>query len=345
MDLSDRTAEICVLDLNGGEPIRRETLELEPDAVRAYFAAEPVSRVVMEAGTHSPWLSRLIEELGHEVRVGDPRRLKLVTENVQKSDIVDAELLGRLGRVEDLELIRTVSHRPEQMQADYVFATARDLLVKIRTMLVNYARGVVKTMGGRLPSSSTASFARNEAVIEAIPELLRPALQGVMAGIAHISRLIADYDKAIERLLQKRYAEESAILQQVPGVGPITALCFICVIQSPGRFESSRSVGAYVGLAPGRKQSGKSDPKRGITKSGDALLRCQLTRAAHYILTFGEDSGLKRVGQRILAKDRPRHVAACAVARKLGVLLHRLWATRATYDPNYRTNRRLITVN
>lgn len=339
MDLSDTSAQVCVMSTAGGDPIRRDTIEVSPEALREYFSRQERSRVVFEAGTHSPWISRLLASLGHEVQVADPRRLRLVTENAQKSDRTDAELLARVGRVRDLELIREVNHRPEQMQADYAVAKARDQLVKARTALVTATRGFVKSMGGRLPSCSTESFARK--VADAIPELLRPALQPMLSAIAYLTLRIADLDKQIEQILTQRYSEANAALRQIQGVGAITALCFICVIQDPARFETSRAVGPYVGLVPGKKQSGDSDPKRGITKTGDALLRCQLTRAAHYIMTFGEDSDLRRTAHRLLDRDKPRQVVGCAIARKLAVILHRLWASGDSYEPLHQNHRKL----
>lgn len=342
MDLSDRDAHICVVPKDGGPPARRDVVEMTVDAMSDFFGQQPASRVVFEAGTHSPWLSRLLSSLGHEVVVADPRRLKLVTENVQKSDQTDAELLARVGRIDDLELIREVTHRPEQMQADYVIVKARDQLVKSRTALVAAMRGFVKSMGGRLPSCSTEYFARR--VGEDIPVILRPALQPVLECIAYLTTRIKALDKLIERTLSEQYSRANELLQQVPGVGPITALSFICVIQDPERFEHSRAIGPYVGLVPRRKQSGDKDPRCGITKTGDALLRCQLTRAAHHIITFGKDSDLRRTANRLLDEGKPRQVVGCAIARKLGVLLHRLWAGQLRYEPLHQERRRLRAV-
>lgn len=342
LDLSDTSAEVCILDLDASSS-RQEELNvstLRAD-MEAFFHALPPSRVVMEAGTHSPWLSRVAEISGHEVRVVDPRRLKLITENARKSDKVDAELLARMGRIDDVDLMRCVDHRSERLHADYAHVCARDKLVQCRTMLINFARGIVKSFGGRLPNNvSTASFATRADVLEAIPEIVRVALRPLMWSIATLTQYIKEYDKTIERVLETSYAEENQCLRQIKGVGALTALSFICVVQSPDRFESSVAVGSYVGLSPGRKQSGQSDPKRGITKQGDALLRCQLTRAANYILNFGPDSDIKRHGQKLIDRGKPKNVAICAMARKIAVVMHRLWATHGVYEPLYLTNKR-----
>lgn len=339
LDLSDQSAEACVLPASGGDVERRDTIEMSPMAMLDYFGEMPPARVLMEAGTHSPWLSRLLGDLGHEVRVADPRRIKLITENARKSDEVDAELLARLERIEDLELIRPVVHRHEQLQADFALVKARDQLVKARTALINFARGIVKSMGGRLPSCSTDSFVRKPQVWQAIPALLEPALYPLMQAVGTMTARIKEYDKAIETVLETRYPEANEAMRQIKGVGAITTLCFICVVQDPERFETSRAVGPYVGLAPGRSQSGEQDPKKGITKSGDPLLRCQLTRAAHYVMTFGEDSDLKRTAGRLLNKGKPRQVVGCAIARRLAVLMHRLWISKQAYEPLYHANR------
>jgi transposase len=131
-------------------------------------------------------------------------------------------------------------------------------------------------------------------------------------------------------------------LRQVEGVGPLTALTFVLTLEDPYRFEKSRSVGAYLGLVPASDKSGDRDPQRRISKEGDEMLRKLLVGSAHYILgPFGGDSDLRRHGEKIASRGakNAKKRAAVAVARKLAVLLHRLWVTGEVYDPLYNAHR------
>ena len=132
-------------------------------------------------------------------------------------------------------------------------------------------------------------------------------------------------------------------MRQVEGIGPLTALTFVLTLEDPYRFEKSRSVGAYLGLVPAIDQSGDRDPQKRITKEGDEMLRKLLVGSSHYILgPFGSDSDLRRHGEKIASRGgkNAKKRAAVAVARKLAVLLHRLWVTAEVYDPLHNTHRR-----
>ena len=142
-------------------------------------------------------------------------------------------------------------------------------------------------------------------------------------------------EREIHTLARQKYPQ-SALLEQIPGVGPITALYFVLKIEDPNRFTQVRDVGAYVGLCPRRDQSGQSDPQLRISKRGDAYLRRLLVSAAHYILgPFGPESALRSYGLRLAAGGtaRARKRAVVAVASKLAVLLLSLWRSRRPYEP------------
>ena len=148
-----------------------------------------------------------------------------------------------------------------------------------------------------------------------------------MEQVATLTRTIRGYEKRIEQLAAERYGV-TQVLQQVRGVGTITALTYVLVLEDPTRFAKSRSVGPYLGFVPRLDESGESRPSLRITKEGDALLRRLLVQCAHYILgPFGEDCDLRRYGERIRGPaggGSQRKKAAVAVAPKLAVLLHRL---------------------
>jgi len=219
---------------------------------------------------------------------------------------------------------------------------SRQALVGARTQLVNHLRGAVKSFGARLPKCPARSF-HNRAPGH-IPQALLPALGPVLETIGSLTERIRDYERQLEAIAKERYPQETEFLRQVEGVGPLTALTFVLtLVEDPYRFEKSRSVGAYLGLVPASEKSGDRDPQRRISKEGDEMLRKLLVGSAHYILgPFGGDSDLRRHGQKIASRGgkNAKKRAAVAVARKLAVLLHRLWVTGEVYDPLYNANRR-----
>jgi transposase len=289
------------------------------------------SRVALETGTHSPWVSRLLEEVVERVYVANARKVRLIHQNPHKNDRLDARVLARLVRF-DPELLEPVRHRSEGAQADMAVLQARDRLVRARSAMVNTVRSLLKSSGLRAPSCSTESFAKR--VQAAIPDLLRPALGPLVETIAELTRQIRAYDAQIEAVCERYPVTER--FQAISGVGPVTALAYTLVIEDPHRFRKSRQVGSYVGLTPRRDQSGQSDPQLRITKAGHGFLRQLLVSAAHYILgPFGPDCALRRWG---LAKagtgdNRAKKKAVVAVARKLAVLMHAMWITGQCYDP------------
>jgi transposase len=207
--------------------------------------------------------------------------------------------------------------------------------------VVNHVRGAVKSFGGRLPKCPASSF--HKKVVEHIPEALWAALGPLLETIGSLTERIRRYDRQLVAISKEHYPE-TELLCQVEGVGALTALTFVLTLEDPSRFAKSRSVGAYLGLVPARDQSGDRDPQKHISKEGDEMLRKLLVGSAHYILgPFAkEDSDLKRHGEKIVrrAGKNAKKRAAVAVARKLSVLLHRLWVTAEVYDPLYNTHRR-----
>ena len=225
-------------------------------------------RIAIEAGTHSPWVSRVLEECGHEVLVANARKLRLIYANKRKTDEIDAENLARLARV-DPKLLYPLKHRSEDSQAHMALIRSREALVSCRTQLVNHVRGAVKSFGHRLPKCPARSF--HKRAPEHIPEALRPALEPVLEQIASLTERIRDYDRKLETICQEHYPE-TQLLRQVEGIGPLTALAFVLTLEDPYRFERSRSVGAYLGLVPATEKSGERDPQKRISKEGDEML-------------------------------------------------------------------------
>jgi transposase len=333
LDLGDKYSYLCLIDTQSGEVIEEGRLRTNPETFKRRFASErPPMRIAIEAGTHSPWVSRLLEECGHEVLVANARKLRLIYANKRKTDEIDAENLARLARV-DPKLLYPLKHRGEESQAHLAIVRSREALVGSRTQLVNHVRGAVKSFGARLPKCPAVSF-HNKAP-EHIPEALLPALGPLLETIGSLTRRIRDYDRKLQEIAKEHYPE-TELLRQVEGVGTLTALTFVLTVEDPYRFEKSRSVGAYLGLVPARDQSGDRDPQRRISKEGDEMLRKLLVSGAHYILgPFGSDSDLRRHGEKIASRGgkNAKKRAVVAVARKLAVLLQSLWISGEVYEP------------
>ena len=333
LDLGDRNSLLVVLD-GKGQIVEESRLATREEALRRRFSGCPRMRIALETGMHSPWVSRVLEECGHEVLVANSRKLRLIYENPSKDDRVDALYLARLARVEPA-LLSPVKHRSASSQKDLALLRSRDVLVAARTQLINHIRGQVKSFGSRLPACATSAFGPK--ISPHVPQPLRPALLPVLEQIVSLNDRIKTVNRQIQILAEKDYPQ-TKLLRQVKGVGPITSLAFVLTLEDPNRFPKSRTLGPYLGLVPGRKQSGDCDPERRITKHGDRDLRRLLVNAAHYILgPFGPDCDLRRFGQRIASRGGKiaRKKAVIAVARKLAILLHHLWRSGEVYEPLY----------
>lgn len=332
LDLSDKTGLYVVIDA-AGEVVREAKVKLSLEGVRGVFGARQPCRIAIEAGTHSPWLSRELARLGYEVIVANARQVGLIAGNrKKKTDREDAETLARAARF-DPRLLRPIQHRGEQAQADLALLRARKVLVQGRTRLVSSVRGMVKAVGGRLPTCSTDSFATR--VKDHLPGLLRAALEPMLTAIAQLTHQIKAMERDLEQVARERYPE-TEVMRQVDGVGLITSLTYVLTLEEPGRFRRSRSVGAYLGMVERKSQSGEHDPQLRITRAGDVALRSVLVQSAQRILgPFGKDSDLRRWGLRLAGSGNKirKHKAVIAVARKLSVLLHRLWLTGEVYEP------------
>ena len=338
LDLGDTYSHLKVLD-SKGDIIEEGRIRTNPEDFKRRFAGTEPALVALETGTHSPWASRVIKECGHEVIVANSRQVPLITQNNQKSDNNDPEILARLVRF-DPKLLKPIQPRDLKEQIALAELRARDCLVRARTKLVNHVRGVVKSFGGRTTGANVDNF--HEAAEERIPTEIRETLGPVLKVIGELTDKIKLYDKRVEQLCKKEYPQ-TEVLRQIHGVGALTALAFMLVIADPKRFKESRDVGPYLGLAPGKDDSGEYKAELGITKAGDGFMRRLLVCSAHYILgPFGPDTDLRRHGKKIAqtGKKKAKKRGVVAVARKLAVLLHRLWTTGEEYEPLRNTIRK-----
>src|SRR5437588_1836569 len=331
LDLGDRSSHYCVLDESGGILVESK-VSTSPHAMQGIFGSMPRSRIALETGTHSPWVSRLLSGLGHEVIVAHARNVRLIGESRRKDDRLDAQTLARLARI-DPQLLCPMKHRSAKAQADLTVIRARAGLVRARTALVNTARGLAKSYGERLRGCNVRNMNAEKA--DALSPELQTALQPLLAAIEILSEQIREYNEHIEKLAEESYPQVE-LLKQVKGVGTLIALTYLLTLEDAHRFRKSRDVGCYLGLQPGRRNSGQSEPQLHISKEGDPYLRTLLVQGAHHILgPFGADSDLRLWGLKLAERGgrNGKKRAIVATARKLAVLLHRLWVSGEVYEP------------
>lgn len=331
LDLGDRRHTVCVLNASG-EIVSESSIPNSRESLEALSKEYPAATIAMETGTHSPWVSRLLEAKGHRVYVANARKLRAISQSQTKTDKEDARMLARLARV-DPTLLSPIRHRSESAQRALVRLKVREALVRARVNQTNSVRFLLKSLGIPLRAGMKATvFVRKTR--ELLDAETAALVEPLLAAIDTLNTQIKALDEQLERLAAEQYPV-TAKLQQVPGVGPLTALCFVLTVESPERFGRTRDIGPYLGLVPRRDQSGQSDKQLPITKAGNTQLRCLLVNCAHYILgPFGPPSHLREAGQRIAvaggatAKKR----AVIAVARKLAVTLMALWKSGAEYQ-------------
>ena len=331
MDLGDKTSRVCVLD-NSGDVVKETSVATTKKALAQMFGPIKRCRIAIEVGTHSPWVSRELKKYGHEVIVANARQVKLISQSSRKNDKLDAQMLARLARM-DPALLRPIRHRSEEAQKDLMTIRIRAALVEARTGLVNAARGLTKATGERLASCDADQM--NVEKLEGLPADLRDSLKPMLEEVESLTEKIKECDRKIEQIARDRYPE-TKLLRQVSGVGPLIALTFILTIEDKGRFEKSRDVGCYVGLRPKQSESGERQPELRITKEGDVYLRKLLVQGAHCIMAKpAPDTDLKRWGTKLAGRGgkNAKKRALVAVARKLAILLHHLWATGEVYEP------------
>jgi len=330
VDLSDRTCVVCVLDVLG-EVVEREKVNLERPDLKALARKYPGARVIIECGTHSPWVSRWLTKHGMEVVVANPRKLRAIWQAEYKTDERDAETLARIGRV-DVKLLRPIQHGSEEAQKQMLSMKMRDVLVRRRRDIINTIRGTLKALGWRVSNPDSARF--HKVVLEQLPAEQHEVIAPCVKVLALLTKQIKEYDKMIEEAAAAHPA--ASRLQQIVGIGPITALYFVLKIEDPERFGKVRDIASYLGLCPRRDQSGDVDKQMRITKAGDSYLRRLLVSASQYLLGFyGKDCALRRHGLKLCERGGPRakKKAVVAVARKLAVLMASLWKSGANYDP------------
>ena len=342
MDLGVRKSSFCILDPSGKQ-IEEDSLRMSHESIELFLSEQPTSRLVIEACGPCRWVAEFATKNGHEVIVANPREFRLIASSHKKSDRNDARILAEFGQVRP-KLLHPIQLRGLKCQIARSTLGNRDHLVKQRTQLINAVRAEVRGLGECLPTC--AAYVFHKRMRGQIPAILKASVDPLLDVLASLANSIKRLENEIASLSVKQFSKSGTeIMRQVAGVGPITALAFVATIEDPTRFKKSRDVGPYVGLASKSRSSGDKNPELRISKRGDALLRRLLVNAATYIMRpNAPDSDLRRFGERIQGRggQAARGKARIAVARKLSVLLHRLWTTAEVYQPMRNTNKSAV---
>jgi transposase len=327
IDLHLKSSQVTVVD-GEGEVLERATIPTTEAGIRRWFGRRARMRILVEASGSSPWVVRLLAELGHEVEVIDPRRVRLIAQSTLKTDRIDADTLAELARLRT-KLRTLVWQRSATSQRQRGHLRVRRALVEARAGFIVTIRGLLRSFGVRVASCRSDRFAaRCQAT--AIPAELSEVITPLLVAIRDLDIRIAEMDTVVEHVGQLYPAVQS--FQDIPGVGPVVALAFLLSIEDPSRFRRSRDVPGYLGLRPNLRASADVVRRGRITKEGDADVRRLLVQAAHAHLRSHTDTALKRWAEGLVPRIGKRK-AIVALARKLAVLMHRLWITGEVYHP------------
>jgi transposase len=329
LDVSDKTTHICVVDADGAV-IRRDCVASDPDLLAKWLKrrCSDLAQVVLETGPLSAFLYHGLVERDVPVTCICARHAKgVLSTRVNKSDPHDAEGLAQLARTGWFKAVRIKGEATHIMRAQLKI---REQLVSAHRTMANQLRGLLKLFGLRMGAVTTPNkrAERLAALFAQKPELA-PVMQPLIDTLVALEAQIA---RATKMLANAAAADPvTARLMSVPGVGPITALIYKSSIEDPDRFARGEDAGAFAGLVPRRSQSGTRDYKGRISKAGDPLLRHALYEAANSLLTrVKRPSALQNWGKALAETKGPKR-ARVALARKLAILLHRLWQSETEF--------------
>jgi transposase len=325
IDLHAEYSQVCILD-EDGEVMETSRVRTSRKALERFFCRDRM-RVALEAGGSSPWVSRLLGSLGHEVVVCSPRRVRLIAESSLKNDKVDAEVLARLVRL-DPEFLKPIKHRSEQAQRLRGNLKVRSAMVEARTKWINTIRGLLRSFGYNVSGKVAHTFVERVDLMK-LPDDLRAVIAPLLEQLDLLTGEIERCNEHLEEMVKE--LPEVEHLREIPGVGTVVATYFVLTIDDPGRFKNSRDVASFFGLRPSMRESASVSQFGRITKEGDPEMRRLLVQAAHALLRTRADSQLKQWAL-ALAERKGKSKAVVALARKLAVLMHRLWVTGEVYQ-------------
>lgn len=327
IDLASKASALCVMDETGAI-LWEEEIATDTDGLRTRLGGAERLKCVVEASPLAEWTAQTLEELGHEAVIIDARRAKALVCTKKKTDRINARDLANMARTGWY----TAVHRKSAMARELrTYLTARAGLVETSTALNAQIRGLLRAHGIKLGKVAERDF---EGKVQRLIQERVPTLVDALSPLLALWRQAIDAAETLNKEITARAKHDAVCrrLMSVPGIGPLTAAAYQATIDDPSRFQRSAQVGAYLGLVPSVYQSGDIDYRGRITKEGDRLLRWLLVEAAHNLLSHTQrDCALKRWGERLEA-HKGTGKARVAVARKLAIILHRLWLTGETFD-------------
>lgn len=327
IDLASKTSAVSVVDSRGTE-VRRCEVTTQGETLRQALSGLGPLTVVIEASPLAEWASREVELGGHRAVIVDARAAKRLMQARKKTDARDALTLARLARS---GWYRPVHRKSAQARLGRSQLQARRGLVRTYQAMASQVRGLLRAHGVRVGRVSAGRFSDRVRELAAAQE---PELQAYLEPLLTIYDTSLAESRRLKRLLSQagRHEPVQRHFRSTPGVGPLTAYAYVVTIDDPRRFSREEEVSDYVGLAPGVNQSGESCHHGPITREGDELLRWHLVEAAQVLLSRGADCRLKRWGLR-LARRKGMAKARVAVARKLAIVLWRMWLTGESFEP------------
>jgi len=341
MDVHKNETQICVIT-EAGELLEKR-IKTDRARFKDFLAEHQRMKILIEASTESEWVARCLENLGHEVVVGDPNYAPMYAQRSRriKTDRRDARALA--------EACRLGAHRPAHRTSDeqrHVRATlaVRDSLVRTRARWIILMRSLIRREGFRIPGGEPETFESRVGTL-ALPPEMKSEIASLLALLAPLNQQIKSADKDIAATAQDN--EIVKRLMTTPGIGPVIAVCFASTLDRVERFDGPHQVEAYLGLVPGEWSSSETQRKGSITKAGNKRMRWLLVQAAQCILRGKkkpETLTLREWADRI-ASRRGRSIATVALARRLTGILYAIWRDRTVYDPaKVRTGRTTTSV-
>ncbi|MGP2492199.1 IS110 family transposase [Mesorhizobium sp. PUT5] len=328
LDVSVRSTSICVMDAHG-DLIRECKVETEPTVIGTALHAVggPYKRVGLEAGPLSQWLYSGLAAAGYPVICVETRHMKAaLSAQINKTDRNDARGIAQMMRV---GLYKPVHVKTVRSQEIRMLLTARKFVQAKIVDAENNLRGLLRNFGLKVGVVTRLQFERR--IIELLEQ--SPHLHLVIDPLLEVRRVLREQFQRLQKAME-RLAENDDIcklLMTAPGVGPVVALSFRAGVDEPARFSRSRSVPAHFGLTPSRYQSGEIDRDRGISKCGDAGIRWVMVEAAGILLRLTKRSSPLKTWGLSIARRRGMAKATVAVARRLAVILHRMWMDNTPY--------------
>jgi transposase len=330
IDLASKASAYCIED-GKGKHLNEDTFPTDEDGFRQALGRRSKMRCVVEASPLAEWSARTLEKLGHEVVVIDTRHAKALIATKKKTDKMDARNLAKMSRT---GWYTEVHRKSDEARLKRSRAKAREGLTRAYLSYSSQIRGILRAHGIRVGAISKAEFQEHvlKLIAKNAPEL-ESFILPLLSGREHA---IKEADKIKKEITaQSKKDPICKLLMSTPGVGPLVSSAFISTIDDPTRFHRSTYVSAYIGLTPRVYQSGETEYRGRISREGDHMLRVLLVEAATVLLSrANRDFPLKIWGLK-LKKKVGIAKARVAVARKLAVLLHRLWVTGKPFDYNY----------